>query len=192
MSLSGVLRGAAGLGFASLLACARPTGLAVIDAGTTPGIQSPDGGPITDGAATVVVDAGPVALPDATLGATLDDGGAIDLLLPDASIPAAATLRFDTSATLEDLRVRVLTVEDHLADNRATVSVDDGGTHVVLTPIRAWPARSCCRFRVDGELGRAPASSASTYLPFEATFAVLRDPNASEPAAHAHRHHRRR
>jgi hypothetical protein len=182
-----------GLGFASFLACARPTGLAIIDAGPTPSIQTTDGAPSTDGAAAAVwVDAGPVALPDTTLGATVDDGGAIDLLLPDASIPAAATLRFDTSALLEDLRVRVLTAEDHLADNRATVTVDDGGTHVVLTPMRAWPARSCCRFRVDGEIGRAPASSAATYLPFEATFAVVRDPNAPVPAAHPHRRHRRR
>jgi hypothetical protein len=187
MSLSGVVRRRGALGLAGLLACAQPATRVVVDAGIPQSIQvvALDGAP-----ATVALDAGPTALPDARFTA-LVDGGEIDLLLPDASIRSDALLRFDTSAQLEDVRIRVLTAEDRLADNHATLVVDDGGTHVALKPIHAWPSRNCCRFRVDGESGRMPSGVSAKFLPFEVSLAVERDPGGDATAMPPRRHHRR-
>jgi hypothetical protein len=185
MSLSGVVWRRGTFGLAGLLACAPPSARAVVDAGIPQSIQvvAFDGAP-----AVVPQDAGPTALPDARFTA-LVDGGEIDLLLPDASIRSDALLRFDTSAQLEDVRIRVLTVEDRLADNHATLVVDDGGTHVALKPIRAWPSRNCCRFRVDGESGRMPSGVSAKFLPFEMALAVEREPGGDATAMPSRRHH---
>jgi hypothetical protein len=137
------------------------------------------------------VDAGPGPLPNVRLTAAVD-GGDVDLLVPDASVPAAAALRFETAAVLDDFRVRVLTADDRPADNRAVLTVEDGGTRVVLEPSGGWPAsHGCCRLRVDGESGRLPAGASTLYLPFEAAFAVERGA-AGEMHVPARRHHRHR
>jgi hypothetical protein len=185
MSLSGVSRWG-GLLLLVLTACARTPSLAQpIDAGPAASIQTP--------VVIVVIDAGPQALPGARLVALTDppDGGELELSLPDASVPAAAELRFETTACLDDVRLRVLTADDRLVDNRASLTVDDGGTRAVLKPLRAWPSRGCCTFRVDGEVNRLPSAGTTTYLPFELPFVAEPDPNAPPIGHHFNHHHRR-
>jgi len=175
---------------AMVAACARPALNPPADAAAPPLIQGASDGSIA-GPAPVPVDAGPGPFPAAKLSA-ITDAGETDLAVPDASVPALASLRFETSVPLQDLRVRVLTSDARLADNQATVDVDDGGTRVVLRPLHAWPSHACCRFRVDGETAKLPSDGSATYLPFEATFSVEPDPNARPaPAKASHRHHRR-
>jgi hypothetical protein len=122
------------------------------------------------------------------------DGGEADLRdTPDASIPEQAVLRFVTTAVLDDVRIRVLTNDDRLVDNDATINVDDGGMDATLRPIGGWPVRGCCTFRIDGELARQPSDGITGYLPFEVAFSVTVDPNAKPPAhGTSRRHHRHR
>jgi hypothetical protein len=124
----------------------------------------------------------------------VEDAGELDLTIPDASVPPRAVLRFATTVPLDDLRVRVLTVDDRLVDNHASITLDDAGTRVVLTPLKVWPSRACCVFRVDGELERLPSSGGTPYLPLELPFTAEPDPNARPvvvKSPHRRRHHRR-
>jgi hypothetical protein len=169
---------------ALLVACARPPAASQpADAAAPAPIQMP---------VVVWVDAGPQRLPGARLVALTDlaDGGEMDLSLPDASVPALALLRFQTTAPLDDIRLRVLTADDRLVENRGSVTVDDGGTFAVLKPLRSWPSRACCTFRVDGEVNRLPSAGATSYLPFELAFAAEPDPTA-KPVTHRNTHRRR-
>jgi hypothetical protein len=142
------------------------------------------------------IDAGPQPLPGARLWTVTDagDGGEADLRdAPDASVPVQAVLRFVTTAALNDVRIRILTNDDRLVDNDATINVDDGGMDATLRPLGSWPVRGCCTFRIDGEVAPQPSDGALTYLPFEVAFSVAPDPNA-KPSTHgtSRRHHRHR
>jgi hypothetical protein len=185
MPIRGVLRWA-WASLALLLACARPTT-------ASPPMDAAAPEPIQMSSPAVVIDAGPGPLPGARLVALTDaeDGGEMDLTVPDASVPATVSLRFESTVPLDDLRIRVLTADDRLVDNRASISVDDGGTRALLKPLRAWPSRQCCTFRVDGEVNRLPSAGTTSYLPFELAFNAEPDPNA-KPAANrpSHRHRR--
>jgi hypothetical protein len=172
-----------------LAACSRP-------AASPPPFDAAPPAAIQATIAIPPVDAGPKALPGGRLVALIDemDGGAMDLTLPDASIPAKATLHFETSAPLSDFRIRVLTSDDRLVENHANIVVDDGGTQVLVKPLHAWPSRACCVFRIDGETDRLPSGETEAYLPYELAFSVEPDPNAkpspTKRAPHRHRHRR--
>jgi hypothetical protein len=147
------------------------------------------------GLAPVWVDAGPPPLPDLGLTARWD-GGLADLETPDASVSPLSEFRLQTSALLDDCRVRILDDDDRMVPNRAAFQRRDGGTVVDLSVTKPIPSKRCCRFVVDGELGDGGlivSADHHFYQPLQVRFGIWPQP-APPPGTvrHHRRHHRDR
>src|SRR5450631_1724900 len=100
--------------------------------------------PLPDAGAALPVDAGPSVLPALKLTA-LWDGGTVDLLAPDASVPPGALLQLETGVALDDYRVRLLDDDDRLIEGQSRLRTGDGVTRVEIQPRAALPTARCCR-----------------------------------------------
>jgi hypothetical protein len=171
------------LGAASFLACGR-------SAATIPAPL-----PIPDAAPVPPVDAGPQALPGIKLAAVWD-GGTVDLLAPDASVPPGSLLLLETAVALDDFRVRLLDDDDHLIEGQSRLRTRDGITQVEIQPHASLPASRCCRLVLDGQVAPLPSANHRAYLPWQTSLSVQPDLNAPKrgagtgPTRH-HKNHRR-
>jgi hypothetical protein len=174
---------AGGLWAAAFLACGR----------SAPTIPSPP--PVPDAGTIPPVDAGPALLPGLKLTAR-SDGGTVDLLAPDASVPPGALLVLEAGVALDDFRVRLLDDDDRLIEGQTRLRSGDGLTQVEIQPRSALPATRCCRLVLDGQLEPLPSAAHRFYRPWQASLTIEPSPDALRKRGGApvrrHKHHVRR